>query len=72
MFIYDYHPLSSTLLEIHLTSQARGAPPPPAIPERVLWSYLVQLAGAIRTVHSHKLAVRCLDPSKILLTGQNR
>lgn len=50
----------------------QGPPRTPPIPERVLWTYLIQLANAIKAVHSAGLAVRCLDPSKILLTGHNR
>ncbi|KAF5391990.1 hypothetical protein D9757_003300 [Collybiopsis confluens] len=42
------------------------------IPERVLWSYIVQLASAIKRVHESGLAVRTIDATKILLTGKNR
>lgn len=45
---------------------------PPRIPERTLWSFIIQLANAIKTVHDAGLAVRVLDPSKILVTGKNR
>jgi hypothetical protein len=31
-----------------------------------------KIAGAIDTAHSNNLALRCLDPSKVLTTGQNR
>ena len=46
VFVYDYHPLSSTLLEVHLTNPTRGSAPPPPIPERVLWSYMVQVSSS--------------------------
>jgi PAB-dependent poly(A)-specific ribonuclease subunit 3 len=42
------------------------------IPERILWSYIVQIASAIRRVHEAGLAVRTIDATKILLTGKNR
>ncbi|KAJ3894491.1 hypothetical protein GG344DRAFT_86557 [Lentinula edodes] len=42
------------------------------IPERVLWSYIVQIASAIKRVHEAGLAVRTIDATKILLTGKNR
>ncbi|KAI7947872.1 hypothetical protein MJO28_009780 [Puccinia striiformis f. sp. tritici] len=40
--------------------------------ERVIWSYIIQIANAIKTVHSANLSVRTIDPTKILLTGTNR
>ncbi|KAJ8516305.1 hypothetical protein ONZ45_g6391 [Pleurotus djamor] len=42
------------------------------IPERTLWSYVLQLASALKKVHEAGLAVRTLEPQKILLTGRNR
>ena len=42
------------------------------LPERTLWSYIVQLASAIKKVHERGQAVRMLDVTKILVTGQNR
>ncbi|KAJ3997263.1 hypothetical protein F5050DRAFT_1753432 [Lentinula boryana] len=42
------------------------------IPERILWSYIVQIASAIKRVHEAGLAVRTIDATKILLTGKNR
>lgn len=44
----------------------------PPIPERTMWSYIVQIAGAIQRVHEAGHAVRCIDATKILLTSQNR
>ncbi len=42
---------------------------PPSEP--LLWSYLVQLACALRSVHAHRLAARpsCLHPSKVRQGG---
>ncbi|TEB33699.1 hypothetical protein FA13DRAFT_1626754 [Coprinellus micaceus] len=45
---------------------------PPPISERTMWSYIVQIAGAIKRVHDAGHAVRCMDTTKILLTSQNR
>jgi PAB-dependent poly(A)-specific ribonuclease subunit 3 len=42
------------------------------IPERTIWSYIVQIASAIKKVHDAGHAVRMVDVSKVLLTGQNR
>ena len=42
------------------------------IPLNVIWSYIVQLASAVKAVHTAKLAVRCMDPSKVIVTSENR
>lgn len=42
------------------------------IPERTLWTYIVQIANAIKVVHDAGLAVRVLDATKVLITGKNR
>lgn len=75
IFVTDYHPLSKTLAEHHHIGQirhARGRTHPEQVPETVLWSYVVQIASALKTIHSNGLAARVLDPSKILVTGKNR
>ncbi|WVQ79899.1 hypothetical protein IAT38_001999 [Cryptococcus sp. DSM 104549] len=78
ILVYDYHPLATTLYDEHLsvdplpattTGKRRAGMP---IPERVLWSYITQIANALKAIHSSSLAVRNLDPSKVLLTGKNR
>ncbi|KAI9814241.1 MAG: PAB-dependent poly(A)-specific ribonuclease subunit 3 [Pycnora praestabilis] len=74
VFVTDYHPLSKTLAEHHFgpTSRYTGRPSGAHIPEQVLWSYIVQIASALKTIHSAGLAARLLDASKILLTSKNR
>ncbi|XP_068206142.1 PAN2-PAN3 deadenylation complex subunit pan3 isoform X1 [Palaemon carinicauda] len=43
------------------------------IPETILWTYIIQLTGALRAIHTQGLACRTLDPSKIILTdGKTR
>ncbi|PPQ70537.1 hypothetical protein CVT24_000292 [Panaeolus cyanescens] len=42
------------------------------ISERTLWTYIVQIASAIKRVHDRGLAVRMIDVTKILVTGQHR
>nr|XP_053639808.1 PAN2-PAN3 deadenylation complex subunit pan3-like isoform X2 [Cherax quadricarinatus] len=37
------------------------------LPESTLWNYIIQLTGALRTIHTQGLACRTLDPTKILL-----
>lgn len=78
VFVQDYFPLAQTLVEAHLTGQPpkdhrfRGTNGPTKIPEAVIWSYVVQMANALRAIHSKDLAARCLDPSKIILTDKDR
>lgn len=74
IMVYDFHPDSTTLAEEWLNPDAithrrqTGVP----IPERVIWSYVIQLANALKAVHTAGLAVRCLDATKVLITGKNR
>lgn len=78
--VYDYHPNAETLFDLHLK------PRPPTfhngilqqsktislVSEQTLWSYIVQLASAIQAIHDAGLAVRFMDPTKILVTSKNR
>ena len=78
VFVYDYHPLSQTLFDKHFSSSLQSTNLPQGvgtgvvIPETVLWSYISQLASAIKTIHSSGLAARMIEPTKILLTNKNR
>ncbi|KIJ18269.1 hypothetical protein PAXINDRAFT_161688 [Paxillus involutus ATCC 200175] len=75
---YDYYPNSQTLFELYLrpkqnTFQGRvEGLINTVIPETTLWSYIIQIASAIRATHEVGLAVRMVDPTKILMTGKNR
>lgn len=76
--VYDYHPNSQTLFETHLRPKApqyhngRLQSLNTRIPERTIWSYVVQIASAMKSVHDVGLAMRIVDASKILVTGPNR
>ncbi|KAF9168571.1 PAB-dependent poly(A)-specific ribonuclease subunit 3 [Actinomortierella ambigua] len=82
VFVYDYHPCSKTLFDVHFGQQqqlasqvlvgAHKATTDPAAHERLLWSYLIQLTSALKSIHSTGLAARLIDPTKILVTGKNR
>ncbi|KAK7203687.1 PAB-dependent poly(A)-specific ribonuclease subunit PAN3 [Myxozyma melibiosi] len=79
IFVYDYHPLSSTLFDTHFGASARypvvrnaNGQIGPSVPEQVLWSYLVQLSSAMKTIHGANLAARVMDPTKIILTSKMR
>lgn len=76
IFVQEYHPLSKTLAEAHLSTASAGqgnrfqAKPP--VPEAVLWGYISQIANALKSIHSINLAARCIDVTKIILTDKNR
>lgn len=78
--VHEYYPNSQSLYEAHVkpkgsTSQngrAHGQQALMRVPERTLWSYIIQIANAIKTIHDAGLAVRYLDATKIILTGKNR
>ncbi|KAF9429611.1 PAB-dependent poly(A)-specific ribonuclease subunit 3 [Podila epigama] len=80
IFVYDYHPCSKTLYDLHFGPQAQLASQvlvgaksaDPVIHERILWSYLIQLTSALKKIHSAGLAARLIDPTKILVTSKNR
>ncbi|KAI1766100.1 hypothetical protein GGR53DRAFT_232849 [Hypoxylon sp. FL1150] len=70
VFVHSYHPLSKTLAEHHFSTNRFGRPA--VVPEKILWSYLVQFASALKAIHKAKLAARCIDISKVILTDKNR
>ncbi len=49
-----------------------GQQPQGLLAESVIWSYVVQLTSALRTIHTQGLACRVMDPTKILLTDKSR
>ncbi|RMZ81087.1 hypothetical protein DV738_g2514, partial [Chaetothyriales sp. CBS 135597] len=74
-FVTDYHPLAQTLAEHHHIGQprqSRGRNSIDHVPESVLWSYVCQIASALKVIHGNKLAARVLDITKVLVTGKNR
>lgn len=75
ILVTDYHPLSETLAQKHFTPSSSSRFPSRhshQIPEQTLWSYIVQIASALKAIHSEKLAAQVLEPNKVLLTGENR
>jgi len=40
--------------------------------ESLIWTYIVQLTSALRTIHQAGLACRVLDPTKILITSRGK
>ena len=76
--VYDYHPNAQTLYEAHLKPKApqyqngRLQSQNTRLPERTIWTYVVQIASAMKAVHDAGFAMRIVDPTKVLLTGKNR
>ncbi|KAF7978167.1 hypothetical protein HWV62_1354 [Athelia sp. TMB] len=74
---YEYHPNAQTLYEAHLKPKAptfqngRLQVQSTVVPERTMWTYIVQIANAMKAVHDMGLAVRMIDATKVLLTGKN-
>ncbi|GAA5800597.1 hypothetical protein EDC94DRAFT_604256 [Helicostylum pulchrum] len=71
VFVFDYHPCSTTLASKYFTNQPTNGNVR-LIPETTLWSYITQISSALKAIHGSGLAARNIDPSKILLTGENR
>lgn len=71
IFAYDYHPLAKTLQEVHFP-QNSGRPfkNPTAITEELLWGYICQITTALNAIHSHNLAARCIELSKIIVDSK--
>ena len=66
IFVYDFHPGSESLEQRYFPTS-----PEAVIEERILWSYLVQIATAVRAIHAAGRACRMLDLSTVLLVDRN-
>lgn len=86
MFVHDYYPTTETLYSYYFgsgqTNQFKnnkwnsnnGGNPrhTGAISEKLLWSYIIQLTSALRSVHSAGLACRTIDLTKIIMISKLR
>ncbi len=68
VFVYDYHPGAETLYSRHLQQGRRAG----WLPEDLVWEYVIQLVSLLQVVHSSGLAFRCIDSTKVLVTGRKR
>ncbi|KAK4161444.1 hypothetical protein QBC43DRAFT_96884 [Cladorrhinum sp. PSN259] len=66
IFVYAFHPLSKTLQEQHFAGGRHKAIP---VGEDLLWNYICQISNALKAIHSHNLAARCIELSKIIVDG---
>jgi PAB-dependent poly(A)-specific ribonuclease subunit 3 len=75
---YTYHATAQTLYDAHIKPRAptfvhgRVQPTQPHVPERTVWSYIIQIAGAMKAAHDQGLPVRMIDVTKVIVTGRNR
>lgn len=74
IFVTDFHPLAETLAQKHFTPTSRfpNRHTSTHIPEAILWGYIVQIASALKAIHSAGLAARVIDSSKVIMTSENR
>lgn len=74
VLVMDYHPLAKTLAEQQLQPMAARGPRAFGlhIREEELWSYIVQIASALKAIHQKGLAARLVSPSKVLVTSMGR
>lgn len=72
MIVSDYHPESQTLQDRHLTTRTSTRGYNPQVPEQLIWNYIVQMANALKAIHSMGLAARSMEATKWLLTDEGR
>ncbi|KAL8912682.1 MAG: hypothetical protein Q9171_002315 [Xanthocarpia ochracea] len=74
MFVTDFHPLAETLAQRHFASSLRytNRYSTPNVPEETMWGYIVQIASALKRIHTAGLAARVIDTTKVLLTDEGR
>lgn len=69
--VYDYYPLSNTLKEQYITRKLGMKQE--HITEELLWTYLVQIVGALLAIHKEGLSAgSSLSSSKVIVTTKNR
>jgi len=78
VFVHDYYPGAESLLNHHFRNfknkwgSGSHRPTGGFLNESLIWSYIVQLTSALRSIHSAGLACRVIDLSKILVTDKSR
>ncbi|EJD41089.1 hypothetical protein AURDEDRAFT_115616 [Auricularia subglabra TFB-10046 SS5] len=73
--VYDFHADSQTLAEKYArprTAGRRGHQQDQIVPEQTMWSFIIQIANALKAVHDRGLAMRTIDITKIIHSGKNR
>mmetsp|Transcript_31166 Transcript_31166/g.101179 ORF Transcript_31166/g.101179 Transcript_31166/m.101179 type:complete len:343 (+) Transcript_31166:312-1340(+) len=66
-FVHQYWPCAQSLLQYHFAPSTQDGTS--LIDESCLWSYLLQLVTATRTIHAATMACRGIGLSRILITS---
>lgn len=72
IFVHEYHPLSTTLYDLHYSRNTRKFSANSITGEKLIWSYFTQIINGLRAIHASGLACRVLDSTKVLITEKNR
>jgi Pan3 Pseudokinase domain len=70
-FLHDYFPGAKSLKDLYLDPSSMTSNSN-LIPEKVLWSYVCQIALGLRAAHEARLSFRGLQASRVLVTSNNR
>ena len=72
--VTDFHAQSTVLAKSHSATYGNAIHRRQATQfiEKVVWNLMVQIANAIKAIHSIGLAARLVDASKMLMTDENR
>lgn len=72
VFVYEYYPNSQTLMALHFGPESYQQMNRIVMSEKLIWSYIMQLLVALRSIHGAGLAARVIEPLRILVTDSNR
>ena len=72
LIVTDYHPMSQTLADRYFGPGRNMGRSNLITPEHEIWSQIVQLASALKSIHTNGLAAQSITASKVLLTSKNR
>ncbi len=73
--VTDYHPLSQTLADKHFgfgKNLGGNRTSVQIVAESEIWTYIVQIASALKAIHDGGSAAQTVTASKVLVTSKNR
>ena len=66
-FLHQYMPGAKSVKELYLNNTAGGL-----LPEHFLWDVAISLTSSLFAIHATQMACRCVNSSRILITGRGR